>query len=109
LGVIKGQITDSESNIPIPSARITILENGKPSKKGAIADVNGYFRIKDVPVGRISLKVNSLGYEVRTMNDLLLTSGKELNLNITMVESVIKTQDVEVVYDRAKDNQMVMN
>lgn len=109
LGVIKGQITDSESNIPIPSARITILENGKPSKKGAIADVNGYFRIKDVPVGRISLKVNSLGYEVRTMNDLLLTSGKELNLNITMVESVIKTQDVEVVYDRAKDNQMVIN
>lgn len=109
LGLIKGQITDSESNSPISSARVSILEDGKPSKKGAIADVNGYFRIKEVPIGRISIRVTSIGYEPRVLNDLVLTSGKELNLNISMVESVVKTQDVEVVYDRSKDNQTVIN
>lgn len=108
-GIVKGQIYDSETNIPIPSARVSIIIDNKITKKGGISDVNGYFKIKDLPLGRISLMVSSLGYESRNINNIIVTAGKELNVNITMVESVIKSGEVEVVYDRKKDNQLVVN
>lgn len=51
--VIRGRVVDQESQIPLQSANIMILEAGPLT--GVITDEKGLFSIEEVPVGRYSL------------------------------------------------------
>jgi hypothetical protein len=55
-------------------------------------------------VGRHTLRVTYLGYEPLTLPNLLLTSGKELVLNLELVESTIHLEAATVVakHDKTK-------
>ena len=60
-------------------------------------------RLPNVPIGRQSFKVSYLGYESKTIPDIIVTAGKEVGLNITLQESVNKMDEVTITYDRSKD------
>ncbi|MEM6804415.1 MAG: TonB-dependent receptor [Bacteroidota bacterium] len=102
---IRGTVRDQDSEAVLASARIMVL-NSQPTK-GAISDAQGNFRIDNVPVGRVSLKVSYLGYEDKIISNLLLGSGKELILQIEMQES-IHTID-EVIIGAQKNKAEVLN
>ena len=102
---IRGKVTDRDSHAPLSSVKI-ILPNSDPIL-GAITDQEGNFRIENVAVGRVDLKVSLLGYEDRSIPNLLLGSGKELILNIELLES-IHTLD-EVIIGAKKDKSQVLN
>jgi hypothetical protein len=55
---------------------------------GVITDEKGRFVLENVELGRISLKVSYVGYEERVISGILVTSGKELNLQISLQESI---------------------
>ena len=63
---------------------------------GTATDVNGIFRLEKVPVGRIAVKISYLGYETKIISDIVVNSGKEVVLDLTMQESVIKMDEVVV-------------
>jgi hypothetical protein len=63
---------------------------------GASSDAEGSFRIQNVPVGRVSLIVSFIGYEERIIPNILVTSGKETVLEITLRESVSMMDAIEV-------------
>jgi CarboxypepD_reg-like domain len=92
--IIKGRITDSESGQPIVGA-IVILTSEIPNKSSE-ADNNGYFKIENVNVGRHSLKITCIGYENAIINELLINSGKELELNIKLIEQVKQLNEVVI-------------
>jgi hypothetical protein len=46
------------------------------------------FILENVELGRIGLKVSYVGYEERVVSGILVTSGKELNLQISLQESI---------------------
>jgi len=95
--VVKGIVADKESRTPLAGANIVIL-NSMPLS-GTTSDMNGKFRI-NVSLGRISLRITFLGYEDITIPDLLISSGKEVELYIEMREKVLRTQEVIVRADR---------
>lgn len=102
---IRGIIIDQDSKSPIIGANVTIL-NSDPIK-GAVTDLDGSFKIENVAIGRLSLKITYIGYEDKIMPNLLLSSAKELILDITMEESFSKLD--EVVVTAKKDKSEVLN
>lgn len=95
---IRGQIRDKETQEAIPGATISITNSTILTVTKS--DLDGKFLFKNVPVGRVDLKISSIGYEDQNINGLLLGSGKELILNIQLEEKFVKTQEVVVQADR---------
>jgi len=94
---VKGSVTDRESGIPLAGANITELNSSPPN--GAVSDADGKFRLTS-RIGRISLKISFLGYEDAFLRDILVASGKEVDLEVTLKEKIIKTSDVIISADR---------
>lgn len=98
---IKGRIIDSESQIGLPGATVVVV-NSNPLI-GTSSDMDGYFRLENVPVGRISLKISFIGYEEQYISGLLVSSGKEISLNILLKESFSKLNEVVIKAEIRKD------
>jgi hypothetical protein len=99
---IRGTVLDKESKTPLTGAEVAVLTT--EPLIGTTTDLDGYFKIEKVPVGRHTLRVTYLGYEPLTLPNLLLTSGKELVLNLELVESTIHLEAATVVakHDKTK-------
>lgn len=97
---IKGVVKDAASGSSIPYATV-ILSNTHP-QIGTTSDSLGCFRFNNIPIGRYDIQVSYLGYEPTAMKEILLTSAKEVNCDITLVESSQKLDEVVV---RARINK----
>ncbi len=95
--VVKGVVADKESRKPLAGANIIVIDSNPLT--GTTTDASGRFRL-NVKLGRVSLRITYLGYEEITFRDLLISSGKEVDLYIEMRELVLKTQEVVVSGDR---------
>lgn len=80
---IRGRIIDTDNEKPLAGANI-ILKN---TTQGAQTDDNGYFRLEKVPVGRHQLEISSVGFETQTISEILVESGKEIVLEIRLLEA----------------------
>jgi hypothetical protein len=97
---VRGTIIDTDSKLPLIGATVIIVASNPPI--GAATDANGNFRIDRVPVGRISLQLSYIGYESKTISDIVVNSGKEVVLDVAMQESVIKMDEAVVKAYRKK-------
>lgn len=102
---VRGVIEDQDSKMPLIGATVQII--GSNPLVGTISDMEGRFRIENVPIGRISLKINFIGFEERVFPNLLVTSAKEVVLQIPLVESVDNLD--EVVITAKKNKAEVLN
>jgi hypothetical protein len=91
---VRGTIVDVDSKQPLIGATLVIL--GTNPLIGAATDVNGEFRLAKIPIGRIAVKISYLGYETKTISDIVVNSGKEVVLDLSMQESVTKIDEVVV-------------
>ena len=91
---IKGNIIDEDSNMPIIGATV-VIQNSSPLLGGA-TDIDGHFKIEHVPVGRASLQISFLGYESKTIPNIEVNSGKEVYLEIPLVEDIKMLETVEI-------------
>lgn len=91
---IRGVVMDMVTHAPLPGVTITI-QNSNPIL-GTTSDENGKFKIDRVPVGRITIVVSSIGYDTQTLNGLLLSSGKELVLEVSLSESTTRINEVVI-------------
>jgi hypothetical protein len=98
---IRGTITDKDSKIPIIGANVILLNNSPVV--GTVSDVNGNFRISSVPVGRQDIRVTLLGYNTIEMPNILVTSAKEIVLEISLEEKVTAMDEVVVKAQVRKD------
>lgn len=67
---------------------------------GGVTDINGYFTINNVPVGRSILRISYVGYEPMILPNVEVTSGKDVILNITIEESISKLNEVVVTAEK---------
>jgi len=91
---VRGRVVDNQTASPLPGATVVLL--GSEPARGAATGVEGWFEIGEVPVGRISLQVSYIGYQARTLRNLLVKSGKELVLTIELQESVQQLSEVVI-------------
>ena len=101
---IRGQVTDVASGEPMTGA--TIMVDGQ-TDMATVSDADGRFAIQKVPVGRHTIKVSFVGYEPLELKEQLLSSGKEMVLDLKMTES-ISTLD-EVVVKPQVNKQLPLN
>lgn len=98
---VRGTVVDYHTRIPIPGANV-IIEETSPLR-GATSDTLGRFRITSVPVGRATVRATSVGYEAKIISNMLLSTGKELVLEIGLTE--LPTSINEVVITATRDDQ----
>jgi len=101
---IRGQVVDNQSKATLPGVNLLVV--GSSPLLAASTDENGYYVINDVPIGRISLQASYIGYEPFVVNNLELTSGKELVVNLELAEQIV-SMDAVVVHSR--ENKMETN
>lgn len=104
MGTVRGTVIDRITKQSLPGANVILL-NSNPII-GKSTDINGKFRIENVAVGRVSLKVSFMGYKDVVLNNLTLNTGKELVLEIEMDENVITQKAVEIKAVADKSNAL---
>jgi hypothetical protein len=90
-GTVKDVITDE----PLPGANIVII--GSSPVIGTTTDIDGKFKLENIPVGNVSLMITYVGYKPVEILNRDLRPGKTLILNILMDEMVVSGQEVEIV------------
>ncbi|MDX2362687.1 MAG: TonB-dependent receptor [Crocinitomicaceae bacterium] len=102
-GTIKGIVIDELSEEPIVGAKIILLDSDPTV--GAFSDVDGLFRIENIPSGRHGIQISFIGYKPVTMLNLEVLT-KELDFEIKMVSLV---KDIGEVTVRANNTEEVSN
>lgn len=102
---VRGTITDTDSKLPLIGATMTII--GSSPLIGTATDVQGNFRMENIPIGRISLQLSYVGYESKTIPNIEVNSGKEIVLDLNMQESVVMMN--EVIITPFKNKGMAVN
>ena len=77
---VKGRVVDQQSKSPVIGASV-LIANSNPVL-GSTTDMDGYFKIANVAIGRQNIMVTSIGYEPGGASNINLTSGKEVFLEV---------------------------
>jgi hypothetical protein len=102
---VRGQVIDKASSVALPGVIIR-MKNDSTKKYASTTDGNGNFKLENIPIGRRSFIISSIGYNNIVLNDIIISSGKETFLNIEMEESLIQIDEVVV---NAKENTDVVS
>ncbi|MDB4443674.1 carboxypeptidase-like regulatory domain-containing protein, partial [Saprospiraceae bacterium] len=89
---IRGYVYDGYTHNPLQGASVSLVK----TQIGTTTDLEGTYRLDEVPVGRYSLQISFVGYETLTIAEILLESGKELVLEIALKESSSSLTEVVV-------------
>lgn len=102
--VVKGKVYDIESQTTLPGANVVILSTNP--LLGAVSDVDGNYRIEKAPLGRYNVKFTYVGYDPVIIPEVLITSGKEVVLNVGMRQTLNQISGVVVKAYTRKDKPM---
>ncbi|WP_350286436.1 carboxypeptidase regulatory-like domain-containing protein [uncultured Croceitalea sp.] len=103
-GIIKGIVVDKQSESPLQGATIELLNTAVAT--GVITDFDGRFTLTEVPVGRQVLRVSFIGYESTTIPNIVVTTGKDINLTVTLLEAFNKLDEVILTNETTKDRPL---
>ncbi len=91
-GAVSGIVVDKSTLEPLPSAAVQILG----SSLGASSNEEGKFTITGVPFGTYQVRASIVGYEPEILSDVVVASGRKLDLRFELHESAIGLEGVEV-------------
>jgi CarboxypepD_reg-like domain len=97
---VRGTLIDEDSKMPLIGANVILLDSNPI--KGVATDEEGQFKLENIPIGRIALKMSYIGYENAIIPNIVVNSGKEVVLNLTMRESAVKMDAVVITVDKNK-------
>ena len=91
---VRGKISDAVLKSDLPGVQVLAFKDS--SKVGsAQTDMHGIYRFQDIPIGRVIVKANFLGYHPVVFT-IEVTSGKEVILNFEMQESAVNVEEVTI-------------
>ncbi|CAN5537969.1 carboxypeptidase-like regulatory domain-containing protein [soil metagenome] len=97
---VRGLVSDKLTKETLIGAVVLLVDS--THKKGSLTDVDGNFRITNVPLGRQQFAVSFIGYKSQMLS-AVVTSGKEVVFNVELEQSVIQGAEVKVIAERRKD------
>lgn len=98
--VVKGKVFDIDSHEPLIGATIVVAESNPMI--GGTTDMEGNFVLEGVPLGRHTFTVSYVGYESSSVPQIMVTSGKEVTLEIGLKQSAVEMEEVVVYANRDK-------
>ncbi len=91
-GSIVGNVVDRSTQKPLTGVTVFVLN----TQLGAITDSEGNFKIEKVPLGIQSVRFTYLGYETFVSSNVSVTSGRPVDLEIQLTQSIIELEGAEV-------------
>lgn len=104
---ITGRVVDTDTKAGLAAATV-LVETADGF--GATTDEMGYYEILEVPIGRHRLSIEYVGYDPISRENIMVTSGKAVNLDVEMVESANTLGATVVQFKKSKvrsNNEMV--
>ncbi len=105
--VVRGKLIDADTKSPLIGA-VVLLEFEGETLSG-VSDVEGDYRIPEVPIGRVNINIMFSGYEDKNLHDIIISSGKEKILDLELTESIQVIDAVKISVEMKKnevDNEM---
>ncbi len=96
-GKVEGKVTDSKSGNPLTG--VSVLVDG--SKTGVATDVDGRFVLTLTPGKPYTIRLSSVGYKIKELNEVEVNSKAVTNLEINL-ESAAKTETEIVIRSSAR-------
>jgi hypothetical protein len=100
---IKGVVIDEQSGNVLGNVTV-MLENN--ASIASVTDSMGNFKLLNVPVGRQTVRATIVGYDAAMVQNIEVTSSKEVVLEIKMKEQVRKLEEVILTAGRPKDRAL---
>lgn len=107
---IRGVVTDAVTGNPLPFGSV-ILKNHSPFF-GVTTDSLGRFVFTDLPVGRYDVEASYVEYSPALIREILLTSAKEICIDIALTSANTTLDEVVVrpTVDKSQSlNSMVLS
>ena len=92
-GSINGRITDSKAGAGLPGVNIMI----KGTYYGTASDLEGRYRLIDIPPGSYDLEVSIIGYKIILRTGVLIRSDSTVIIDFKMEETVLSFGEDVVV------------
>ncbi|WP_108868050.1 TonB-dependent receptor [Aquimarina aquimarini] len=99
-GIVKGFVVDRQSEAPLPGATIELLNVEEAI--GVITDIDGYFVLENVPLGRQTIRVSFIGFESVTLPNIVVTSGKDASVNVSLTEAFDRLDEIIITSETSK-------
>jgi outer membrane cobalamin receptor len=102
-GTIQGAVIDEEYEFTLEYVNVILYDKISGEQvTGAVSDKNGYFRLTGVRPGTYTMEVKFMGYHVKTIDPVELTSGKmSIDLGvIKLKQKVISVEGVDVIDEK---------
>ncbi|MBL7815048.1 MAG: TonB-dependent receptor [Saprospiraceae bacterium] len=93
---VRGRVLDATTQKPLVEASVVLDNDGAKTT----SNTEGAFRLEKIAVGRHILKVGFVGFETVIVPDILLESGKEIVLDISLKPLIINTDTLVVKAQR---------
>ncbi|MBN2610965.1 MAG: TonB-dependent receptor [Bacteroidales bacterium] len=98
---IRGKILDKQTQIPVIGANVFLPATNPVI--GTITDGEGNFKLENIAVGRHTLQISCVGYNGVTIPNIVVTSAKEVVLEIGIEELVSQLEEIVVTARQKKD------
>ena len=96
----RGTVMDIENKNPLPGAHIAIEHDDLMFF--TTSDANGQFALRNIPVGRHDVKVSYVGFENKTIPNVVFSSAKEVFTDIALIEKPFDVEEVVIRFDYKK-------
>ncbi|MDX9925019.1 MAG: TonB-dependent receptor, partial [Ignavibacteriaceae bacterium] len=91
-GSITGKVIDKSTKEGLPGVNLIIMD----TNLGAATDINGDFIIRNVPIGKYSVRASYVGYLSATKTDVVVNSVRPANLLFELSSTFIELNGVTV-------------
>ncbi|WP_186758080.1 TonB-dependent receptor [Echinicola salinicaeni] len=92
-GTVAGIVKDAKTQEPLVGVAVKLLN----TELGAVTDLDGFFKINDVPPKTYTLEASYIGYTNKQVFNLTVRSGGNPDVNIFLEEEVSELEGVVVV------------
>lgn len=98
--IVRGIVTDKTSEKPL--AGVTVRVTGIIPVMATLTDESGRYMLPAVPVGRQQFSYGYIGYDPAVIPEVLVTSGKEVILDVALEQKPVTLESFTVVAPAAK-------
>jgi len=101
-GAIRGRIIDNTTEQSLEGVTVLVVSDST----GTNTNADGFYRLDNLPIGRISLSISFIGYETITLPNIEVISGKDVPVDIRLSENYNSLEEVVVSSGIRKDKAL---
>lgn len=100
-GSISGRITDQSDNEPLIGTNVLVVG----TTLGAASDLDGNYKIKNLPPGTYRLRFTYISYQTITVDKVVVEMGKDTQVNIALPPAALELRELVVAAEALRTSE----